>query len=98
MIGNFPLKIENLNDFCSKISDIENFNLGEEHWNEYYENIMLIDSEKVFEVAQGYSLLTPVIVVVGDKLVMEALREFDKVDVYDRKGVLQYTITKGAEK
>ncbi len=98
LIGNFPLKIENLNDFCSKISDIENFNLGEEHWNEYYENIMLIDSEKVFEVAQGYSLLTPVIVVVGDKLVMEALREFDKVDVYDRKGVLQYTITKGAEK
>jgi len=99
LIGNFPLQIEKVNDFCSKISDIQTFNLGEEHWNRYYESVMLIDSEKVFEVAQRYPLLTPIIVIVGDRrVIVEELVDYEKVEVYDRKGILQYTLTKGAEK
>jgi predicted Zn-dependent peptidase len=98
LIGNFPLKIERFDNFSSRISDIKAFRLGEEHWNKYYENIMLIDSEKVFEVAQKYPLLTPIIIVVGDKnVVIESLKEFEKVEVYNSKGILQYTLTKGED-
>jgi len=99
LIGNFPLKIETFENFCFKISEAEAFNLGREYWNKYYENIMLINSEKVFEVAQKYPLLTPVVVIVADKdKVMHDLNNFKEVEVYNYKGELQYIQTKGVEK
>lgn len=96
LIGNFPLEIETLDNLSLKVAQIKAFQLGEDHWSKYYENIMLIDSKKVFEVAQKYSILTPVVVIVGDKSTsIEHLREFDEIEVYNNKGVLQYTMKKG---
>jgi len=96
LIGNFPLSIEKYDHLSSQISKIEAFNLGEEHWGKYYENIMLVDSEKVFEVAQLYHLTTPVIVIAGSKnSVIDFLRAFEKIEVYNSKGIFQYNITKG---
>lgn len=96
LIGNFPLKIETFDELSLKISEIQAFNLGEEHWNKYYETIMLINSEKVFATAQKFPLHTPVVVIVGDKNILtNHLEELEEVEVYNHKGILQYKISKG---
>ncbi len=95
LIGNFPLGIETLDNISLKVAQIQAFQLGEEYWDDYYENIMLIDSNKVFETARKYVLLTPVVVIVGDRdILTDYLMEFEEVEIYDNKGTLLYTITK----
>lgn len=95
LIGNFPLKIETFDNLSLKVSQIQAFQLGEEHWSKYYENIMLIDSKKVHEIAQKYPILTTVVVIVGNKdILIDHLREFEEVEVYNNKGILQYSIKK----
>ncbi|NIM58336.1 MAG: peptidase M16 [Candidatus Aminicenantes bacterium] len=96
LIGNFPLQIQTLDKLSSKISEINALDLGEKHWSKYYENIMLVSSERVFEIARKYRLLTPVVVIVGDKdIISNYIQEFEEVFVYNNKGILQYTIKKG---
>jgi hypothetical protein len=73
--------------------------LGEDHWNKYYENIILVNLESVLATAQRIFQPRPVVVIVGSKnLVADYLREFDKVDIYDISGNLRSTINKGVEK
>jgi len=98
LIGNFPLQLDRLDSFTRKLSDVVAMSLGEGHWNEFYDNIMLVDPDKVFQVAEKCLLPKPVVVLVGDRSVLSKhLGEFKKIDIYDVKGVHQYTITKGAE-
>jgi len=98
LIGNFPLQIETFESFCSRITEAQAFALGNEFWNDYYENIMLISSEKVFEVAQKYPLLTPVVIIVADKnKIIEHLSGFEEIEIYNSRGELQYTQKKGVE-
>ncbi len=98
LIGNFPLQIQTLDKLTSRVSEIIALDLGEEHWSKYYENIMLVSSERVFETARKYPLLTPVVVIVGDKnIITDHIQEFEEVFVYDNKGILQYTIKKGED-
>lgn len=89
LIGNFPLQIETYNDLTSKVAEHKALNLEDEHWNKYYENIMLINSEKVFELAKKLPLMTPVIVVAGDgDIVLNQFGAFIKeVDIYNKKGI-----------
>ncbi len=95
LIGNFPLQIETYDKLSSKISEIIALNLGEEHWSKYYENIMLVNAEKVFDRARKYPLLASVVVIVGDKkIISDYIRELKEVEVYDNKGILQYTVKK----
>jgi predicted Zn-dependent peptidase len=88
LIGNFPLQIETYDNLTSKWAEIKALNLGNEHWEEYYENIMPITSEMLFELAGKIPLSTPAIVIVGDQdIVLSQFGAFIKeVDVYDRKG------------
>lgn len=96
LIGNFPLKIEIMEELSSKVSEIKAFNLGENHWSKYYENIMFTNSKKVFETAQRYPLLTSVVVIVGDKnVIIDHVMEFDEIDMYDIKGNLVQSFKKG---
>ena len=95
LIGNFPLQIQTFDKLSSRVSAIKALDLGEEHWSKYYENIMLVSSERVFETARKYPLLTPVVVIVGDKkIIIDHIQEFEELFVYDNKGILQYTIKK----
>jgi predicted Zn-dependent peptidase len=99
LIGNFPLQLHRLDDLARRISEIVAFSLGEEHWNKFYENIMLVDFGKVFEVAEKYLLPKPVVIIVGDKnSLFDHLRDFEKLEIYDAKGVYRYALTKGVEK
>lgn len=95
LIGNFPLNIETLDNLSHKVAQIQALQFGEEHWDDYLENIMFIDSNRVFEATQKYDFMTPVVVIVGDRDVLaDYLMEFEEVEIYDHKGVHLYTITK----
>ena len=95
LIGNFPLKMEKYEDLSGKVSEIQAFGLGRDHWERYYSNIIRINSETVSQMGQKYSLHTPVIVIVGNNEIIEYLKDFELVGVYGPDGILQYEITKG---
>ena len=96
LIGNFPLQIETLHALSSKVSESRIINLEEELWSKYNENIMLVNSQKAFETARKYALLTPIVVIVGDqKNIVDYITEFEEIEFYDSRGVLQQTIKKG---
>jgi predicted Zn-dependent peptidase len=92
LIGNFPLRMETYDDLSGKLSEIQVFGLGRDHWERYYSNIIRINSETVSQMGQKYSLHTPVIVIVGNNDVMEYLKEFELVGVYSPDGILRYEI------
>jgi predicted Zn-dependent peptidase len=95
LIGNFPLRIEDLEYYSSRLSAIKAFDLGEAHWNSYYKSMMLISPENVYEIARRSSLQSPVVVIVGDiEELGPYLQEYD-LEVYDTNGDFQYTIKKG---
>lgn len=97
LIGNFPINLERQQNMLLKLSEIKAFDLGDSHWNKYYDTIMGIDSEKVFSLPQKDSLLTPIVIIVGDiNILIEHLKELEEINVYDKSGTLQYTI-KGDE-
>jgi len=95
LIGNFPLNIDTIDKLSQKISEIQAFELGSNHWEKYKENIMRITSEMVSRMAQHYSLDTPVIMIVGDREILDNLKEVEEISIYNADGVLQYTISKG---
>lgn len=94
LIGNFPLRIEDLEYYSSRLAAIQAFELNESHWNSYYKSMMLISPENVYEIARRSLLQSPVVVIVGN--IQEPspyLQEFD-LEVYDTNGEFQYTIKK----
>lgn len=89
LIGKFPLQIETYDNLTTQWAKIKAFNLGNEHWDRYYDNIKQITSEKLFELAGKVLLSTPAIVIVGDQnAVFNRFGAFIKeVDIYNEKGV-----------
>jgi zinc protease len=98
LIGHFPIQFSRPVDLSRRVADLVTFSLGNAYWNRFYDNIMQIDAERIFEVAQKYLPPRPVVVIVGDRdVVLDHLREINRLDVYDLKGVLLYTLIKGVE-
>jgi predicted Zn-dependent peptidase len=94
LIGNFPLHIQTFDNLSAAVSEIKALNLGEEHWEKYYDNIMLINSEKAFEMARTYDPLSPVVVIVGDSSkIIDHIQEFAEIEIYNSKGILRQKIT-----
>jgi len=95
LIGHFPLSLESPEQLSRRVAAIQAYRLGSRHWDRYLENIMLVSAETVHATAQKLSLNTPLVVVTGDRSrLLEHLRHFDKIEVYDKKGELQYTLVK----
>lgn len=98
LIGNFPLQMEREAELAARLMEIVTFGLGSAHWDRYYDSLMLVDEKQVHAVAQRYLKGSPIVVIVGDRgRVVEFLDRFEKVEVYDTRGTLQYTLTKGVE-
>ncbi|MGB7296379.1 MAG: pitrilysin family protein [Candidatus Aminicenantales bacterium] len=98
LIGNFPLQLSRPGTFSRRVADLVTFSLSDAYWNRIYDSIMQVDADRIFEVAQKYFRPRPVVVVVGDKdVLLDHLREIDRLDVYDLKGALLYTLIKGVE-
>jgi predicted Zn-dependent peptidase len=98
LIGHFPLQIGRLDQLSRRISELLAFSLGDARWSRFSDNITQVDADRIFEVAQRYLLAKPVVVIVGDKdVLLDHLRDLERLEVYDLKGVLLYTLIKGAE-
>jgi len=98
LIGHFPLRIVRPDELSRRISELLVFSLGDAQWSRFNDNITLVDADRIFEVAQRYLLRKPVVVIVGDKdVLLDHLRDLEKLEVYDLKGVLLYTLIKGVE-
>lgn len=99
LIGNFPLKNEALTDLGYRAARVRSFVLGDDHWNRYTHNIILVNLERVLETAGTVLEGPPVVVIAGNiQELADHIREFDKVDVYDIQGNLKWTINKGVDK
>lgn len=98
LIGHFPLQVDHLDQLSRRLSEILAFSLGEAQWGRYNDNISLVDADRIFEAARRFFLLKPVVVIVGDKdALLGHLRDLDRLEVYDLKGVLVFTLIKGVE-
>jgi len=98
LIGHFPLQIVRLDELSRRISESLALSSGDAQWSRFNDNITMVDADRIFEVAQKYLLPKPVVVIVGDKnVLLEHLRDLDRLEVYDLKGVLLYTLIKGVE-
>jgi len=98
LIGNFPLQVGRLEAMTQRVSEIMTFSLGDAFWSKFYDSLMLVDADSVLGVGAKYLRSPPVVVIVGDKSALaEYLREFPRIEVYDVKGGLLYTMLKGVE-
>jgi predicted Zn-dependent peptidase len=98
LIGQFPIRIARLDELSRQASELLAFSAGESRWAHFLENITQVDADGIFEMGQKYLLPKPVVVIVGDKdVLLEELRELDRLEVYDLQGVLVYTLIKGVE-
>jgi predicted Zn-dependent peptidase len=87
-----------LDELSRQASELLAFSSGESRWSGFLESITQVEADRIFEVAQKYVLPKPVVVIVGDKdVLLDELRELDRLEVYDLKGVLVYTLIKGVE-
>jgi zinc protease len=97
LIGHFPIQLSRPAEFSRRVADLVTFSLGDAYWNRFYDSIMQVDAERIFEVAQEYFRPKPAVVIVGDRSLLDHLREINRLDVYDLKGTLLYTLIKGVE-
>lgn len=98
LIGHFPIEISRLDQLSRRVSEQLALSLGDAHWGRFNDSIAQVDADRMFEVAQRYLVSRPVVVIVGDKeLLLDQLRDIERLEVYDFKGVLLYTLVKGVE-
>jgi len=99
LIGNLPLQFQTPEALSRRIGLLSLFQLPEDFWNKYYQNIMVVSPERVQEVAKKYLTNNPLIIIVADlKTVLDYLREFDKIEIYNRKGQIKAISEKGVLK
>jgi len=78
-----------------RVAGVLAYRLGTDHWERYIENIMLVSAEEVLSAAQRLLLLSPTVVIAGDEdSMLEPLKNFDRIEVYDKNGNLKYTLVK----
>jgi predicted Zn-dependent peptidase len=94
LLGRYPLKFQTHADLSARTADMQALDLSDGHWDKYFENIMRIDSRSVFATAQRHSLFTPIVIITGDRAVLENIG-YEKIDVYNSNGELIQSVTKG---
>lgn len=98
LIGQFPIRIARLDELSRQASELLAFSSGDFRWTHFLELITQVDADRIFEVARKYMGPKPVVVIVGDKdVLLDELRDIERLEVYDLEGVLVYTLIKGVE-
>ena len=104
IIGNFSLQLEEIDTFASKVAEIVTYDLGDAHWMGYVKNIAQVESSQVFNLMKNQAFMTPVIVIIADveleqdpeldpdPILTKLTEEFGEVEIYNYKGILQYTM------
>ncbi len=99
LVGNIPLRLGSPEGFSEWTARIAAMDLGPDHWERFLENIIRVNVETVQAAGQRHLSAPPVIVVVGRRdWILNHLKNFRVVEVYDVNGVLKQTIIKGVDK
>lgn len=96
LIGNFLLQLQNPDQLNQRLALQNLYNLPDNFWSRYIENIMVVGAENVREAARKYLSNKPLIVIVGKfNPEFDYLKEFDNIEIYDAKGQFQFKLQKG---
>ncbi|MGB4704427.1 MAG: pitrilysin family protein [Candidatus Saccharicenans sp.] len=96
LIGNLPLQFENAETMSRRIALLDFLELPADFWTRYFQNIMLVDVDSVREVARKYLSTRPLVVIAGEATrTLDYLKDFDKIEVYNRKGQFLGVLEKG---
>ncbi|MBC7363908.1 MAG: insulinase family protein, partial [Candidatus Aminicenantes bacterium] len=96
LIGNFLLQLQEPDQLGKRLGLQSIYNLSDNFWTTYLENIMLVGPEDVCEAARKYLSHKPLIVVVGKfNPEFDYLKNFANIEVYNSKGELQLKLQKG---
>lgn len=96
LLERFPLEIEPLDIMTRRAGEILALKMEEDYWHRWPENILTLEAHRVIEVSQKLFSFPLSIVVVGDsRLLSNFFEEHDQIKVFDYKGQLLYTLSKG---
>lgn len=96
LLGNLPLQLQAPENLSQRIALLDLFQLPPDFWSRYFQNIMPVNSDSVREVARKYLAARPLVIIAADATkVLDYLKDFDKIDVYNRKGQFQAVFQKG---
>jgi zinc protease len=99
LIGHLPLGFESPEDFSARLADVTGLGLDDQHWARLPEGLVLVNVEKVLEVAQRIFPPVPLVVIVGNReWAGQVLGDFDVVEIYDSNGAFSMTLHKGVER
>ncbi len=99
LMGNLPLQLQSPEALSRRMGLLELFELPPDFWTRYSQNIMPVNAESVQAVARKYLSTRPLVVIAAEAAgTLDYLREFDKIDVYNRKGQFQGVFQKGVLK
>ncbi|HRD01151.1 MAG TPA: pitrilysin family protein [Candidatus Saccharicenans sp.] len=99
LAGNFPLENQLPEQMARRIGLQFVFQLPSDFWNKYYENLLIVSSEKVQEVARQYLTRQPLVVISGDfQASLNSLRAVNRIEIYNQKGQLKAICEKGVVK
>lgn len=93
LLGHFPVELSTLSGFNNYLMELFFLNLGSPFWENYFENIMLVNSDMVFHTAQSILASPPVVCIAGDlDNLIESMKDFEEIEVYDPAGQLLYRL------
>lgn len=99
LMGNLPLQLQSPEALSRRIGLLELLELPPDFWARYSQNIMPVSVDSVQAVARKYFSTRPLVVIAAEAAgTLDYLREFDKIDVYNRKGQFQGVFQKGVLK
>lgn len=99
LLESFPLEIEPLDVMTRRAAEILALRMEEDYWHRWPENILTLEANRVTELSQKIFSVPLSVVVVGDsRLLSHFFEENEQIKVYDHKGQLLYTLSKGEMK
>ncbi|MCI4446090.1 MAG: insulinase family protein [Candidatus Aminicenantes bacterium] len=96
LIGNFLLQLQNSEQLSQRLALQNIYNLPDNFWLKYIENIMMVGADNIREAAQKYLSNKPLIIILGKfNPEVDYLKDFNNIEIYNNKGQLQLKLQKG---
>jgi len=99
LMGNLPLQLQSPEAMSKRIGLLELFQLPLDFWTRYSQNIMPVNTDNVQAIVRKYLSSRPLVVIAAEAATtLDYLKDFDKIDVYNRNGQFQGIFQKGVLK
>ncbi len=94
LLGHFSVELSTPDNFNSYLTKLTFLELNSPFWENYFESVMLVNSNIVFQAAESILQNPPVVSIAGDlDNLIEHMKGLKEIEVYDASGQLQYRLT-----